>query len=255
MQVQHLPRRAGGDGQKPARLAASVGAMSLSTDLLEIPVAGGAVPIHVCAPDNAAELPVLVTVPSIFGPADDLLTQMRSLSLLGTTAVVDPFWRLSSGGGAVDYADHDGAIGRLSDFDRAQCRDDLSAVFAWARANGNGKVVGLGICFGGPWVLLGAAKNELDAVITWHGSRMEGVLDRVGELMCPMRLHFGDADPITPPEAIEAIRQAFASNPDCQIVVHAGAEHGFSHEGHAWDATAAEAGMDAVRGVLISLAD
>lgn len=229
--------------------------MSLSTEPTEVPVADGAVPVHVCAPDDAADLPALVVVPSIFGPADDLLAQMRSVSLLGTTIVVDPFWRLSAGGGVVDYGDHDEAIGRLADFDRGQCRDDLAAVFAWARTNSNGKVAGLGICFGGPWVLLGAAAGSLDAVVTWHGSRMEGVLERVGELSCPMRLHFGDADPISPPEAIEAIRAAFASNPDAEIVVHPGADHGFSHEGKAWDPTAAQAGVDAVRDVLLALAD
>ncbi len=211
-------------------------------------------PAHVATPPDAASLPTLVVVPSIFGPAPDLLAQAAAVSDLGTAVVVDPFWRLESGGGAVAYDDPEAAMARLAGFDRGQCRDDLAAAFAWAAARGNGKVAGLGICFGGPWVLLGASKGQLDGVITWHGSRMEGVLERVGELSCPMRLHFGDADPITPPEAIEAIRTAFSSNPRAEIVVHPGADHGFSHEGRAWDPTAADAGVAAVRDVLQLLA-
>ncbi|MEZ5379762.1 MAG: dienelactone hydrolase family protein [Acidimicrobiales bacterium] len=213
-----------------------------------VAVEDGAVPIWVAEPADAANLPALVVVPSIFGPNPDLVEQARSLADIATTVVMDPFWR--QGGGAVPYGEHDAAIGRLADFDRSRCRNDVAAVAQWAAARSNGRVVGLGICFGGPWVLTGAAHGLFAAAATWHGSRMEGILDRLDGLDAPLRLHFGELDTITPPDVIAAIDQHFRGHEDCRIVVHPGAAHGFSHEGPAWDPAAAAAGMADVRSLL-----
>jgi carboxymethylenebutenolidase len=79
---------------------------------------------------------------------------------------------------------------------------------------------------------------------------MQDHLGRADRIACPLRLHFGGADPITPPEVIERIREAFARHADAQIVVHPGADHGFSHEGRAFDEKAARAGLDAVAELL-----
>ena len=212
-----------------------------------IAVEGGAIPTAVLGPD-AGTAPVLVVVPSIFGPAPDLLARLAEFDEEAVIAVPDPFWRV--GGGVVPYDQHDAAVGRLKGFELRRCIQDLGAVVDWARSHGNGRVIGLGICFGGPFVLRFAAERRLDGVVTWHGSRMQDHLGRAGSITCPLRLHFGDADPITPPDVIEAIRAAFASHPDLAIAVHPGADHGFSHDGPAYDATACRAGLDAVGELL-----
>jgi carboxymethylenebutenolidase len=174
--------------------------------------------------------------------------RLAELSDDALIAVPDPFWRV--GGGVVPYADHDAAFARLRGFDANRCSADLDAVVDWTRGRSNGRVVGLGICFGGPFVLRLASAGRLDGVVTWHGSRMEDHLDRAAEIRCPLRLHFGDVDPVTPPTAIEAVRAAFASHPDVSIVVHPGADHGFSHDGPAYDAKACRAGLDAAGELL-----
>ena len=165
--------------------------------------------------------------------------------------VADPFWRV--GGGVVSYDDHESAFGRLKGFDRELCFRDMHAVIEWTRERCKGRVAGLGICFGGPVVLSAAGEGSLAGVITWHGSRMEAFLDRASEISGPLRFHFGGADPITPPEAIEKIKAAFAGHPDASFVVHPGLEHGFTHEGSSYDARAARAGLDATREVLLRI--
>ena len=55
-------------------------------------------------------------------------------------------------------------------------------------------------------------------------------------------------DPITPPDAIDAVRVHFAAHPNAEVIIHAGAEHGFSHEGAAWDPDAAAATVRRERG-------
>jgi len=221
---------------------------SAGTPSSEVAVPGGAVPVVVQGPEGA---PALVVVPSIFGPAPDLLAQMATLSDAALTVVLDPFWRV--GGGVVPYDDHEAAIGRLRGFDRDACFDDVRAVIDWTRERSNGRVAGLGICFGGPVVLTAAAEGRLDGVVAWHGSRMEQYLERAGDVRCPLRFHFGSADPITPPESIDRIRGAFDGHPDAVFVVHDGLEHGFSHAGRSWNARAAQAGLDDTRALLAGL--
>ena len=212
----------------------------------------GEIPVVVTG--DATSGPAVVVVPSIFGAHDDLVAQMASLSDVGPAVVLDPFWRIGGGDGptnTVPYGDAERAIGRLDGFERSRCRDDVAAVADWTKDRFGGPLVGVGICFGGPWVLIGAAKGWFDGgAVTWHGSRLETTLDLLDGLTAPLRLHFGDADPITPPEAIDAVRSHFAAHDDCEIVVHPGANHGFSHEGAAWDPAAAAAGLASVRELL-----
>lgn len=225
--------------------------MGSTVQTLSVPVTDGAVPVHVTGPDDLSTVAGVVVVPSIFGANDDLLAQMASLGDVAQTAVMDPFWR--QGAGALPYTERDEAFARVGELDRARCRDDVAAVARWSAERTNGRTIGLGICFGGPWVLTGAASGLFAAAVTWHGSRMEGVLDRLHGLSAPLRLHFGDADPITPPEVIESISEAFAEHPDCTIVIHPGADHGFSHEGPAWDPVATAAGMADLRALAVAL--
>ena len=217
----------------------------------------GAVPVIVMAADDDAEgRPALLCVPSIFGANDDLLDQLDSLTDVATTAVMDPFWRVEAG--PIPYAERKAAFDRVGQLDRVATEGDVEAVARWLAGRSNGKVAGLGICFGGPQVLLGAAAGWLHGVVTWHGSRMEQFLDRLAGsdalAAAPMRHHLGDADPITPPEAIAALTAAFADHPDCSLTVHPGADHGFSHEGDAWDPVATAEAMADLRVVLELLA-
>jgi len=223
--------------------------MNLRSDVVALE--SGGLPVQVLGPDDASRVPGLVVVPSIFGPAPDLLDALAPLAEDALVVVPDPFWH--EGGGVVPYADHDAAIGRLRGFDRDRCFDEMTAAIRWAGERCNGRVAGLGICFGGPVVLHAAGQGLLQALITWHGSRMENFLDRAHEISCPVRFHFGEADPVTPPEAIDKIRAAFASHPDASFVVHPGLVHGFSHEGECYDEAAAQMGIDATRELLAGL--
>lgn len=216
-------------------------------------MADGAVSILVTGPDAAPDRPGLLCVPSIFGANDDLVAQMASLSDVASTVIMDPFWRVEPG--AVPYSELDTAVGRLGQLDRSACVGDVAAVAHWLAGRTNGSVVGLGICFGGSFVMLGAASGILAGAVTWHGSRLEQAVGRIdGEgFTAPLRLHFGEVDAITPPEVVQTVRDALAGHPDCRIVVHPGADHGFSHDGPAWDPAAAAAGMADLRQLLVEL--
>lgn len=209
-------------------------------------------PTLVVGPEEPRRWPALLAIPSIFGPAPDLVARLTPLSDRALVVVPDPFWRV--GGGVVPYREHTRAVSRLKDFELRSCIADLGAVLDWTRGRSNGRVVGLGICFGGPFVLRFAGEGRLAGGVTWHGSRMENFLDRAAATTCPLRLHFGADDPITPPEAIDRIRAAFAGHPDVSIAIHPGAVHGYALGGDAYDAAVCQAGLDATQELLESLA-
>jgi carboxymethylenebutenolidase len=211
----------------------------------------GDMPVVRLAPEDPREAPALLVIPSIFGPAEDLVERLGRLEADACVLVTDPFWRV--GPGPVPYHDFPAALEKVQALDRPRCIEDITRVAQWARAQGNGRVVGLGICFGGPFCLMGAAEGWLDGVVTWHGSRMENYLERAAEMRGPMRLHFGSHDRVTPPETLERIREAFAGRADVEIVVHEGCEHGYSHAGAAFDEVAADAGLAALGEVLSRL--
>jgi carboxymethylenebutenolidase len=218
-----------------------------------ISVEGGAIPTALLGPERASGVPALFVIPSIYGPAPDLKKRLSEYADEALIVLPDPFWRV--GDGAVPYDQGEKARARLAaGFDLKTCIADLGAALDWTAAHSNGRVIGLGICFGGPLVLRFAGERRLAGAVTWHGSRMENHLARAAETTCPLRLHFGSADPISPPEAIEKIRAAFAHNADLSIVVHEGAVHGFSHDGPAYDPRACRAGLDAVAELLASAA-
>ena len=213
-----------------------------------IPVTGGAIPTFVLGPADPTGVPALVVVPSIYGPGADLLDRLAVVADRCSVLVPDPFWR--TGEGALPYGDLHTALARLEDFDPTRTQEEVAAVVEWGRARGNGAVVGLGICFGGPFVVHQAASGGLDGVVTWHGSRLEHSVDDLGRVACPLRLHFGGDDPVTPPDAIDAVRTALRDHPDAEVVVLPGARHGYSHDGEAFDAAALERGLAAVAEVV-----
>jgi carboxymethylenebutenolidase len=209
-------------------------------------VDGGDLPLTIARPgrDGAA----VVIVPSAFGVGPDLEAQMEEIAAdAGLVVSMDPFFR--SDPGPAPYEDMKRVIARIQAIDRRESYDDVRTVIDWARAESGRSVVVVGICFGGPFALLAAADRLADGVVTWHGSRMDNYLERVSEMHCPMRLHFGGADPFVPMEAVDAVRRAFADHRDVEIVVHDGATHGFSHRGAkaAYDERAETAGMTSVR--------
>ena len=196
--------------------------------------------------------PALVIVPSAFGVAADLQAQMLELAASAAcVACLDPIFRNVPG--VIPYTDMASVMARLSTLDAARLYDDLQAAIAWARVQpGVTGVYVLGICFGGPYALKAAIDRIVDGAATWHGTRMQDHLAGAAAIRCPLRLHFGDRDPFVPSAAVDAIRAALPSGIDAQVVVHAGATHGFTHRGApaAYQPAAEQAAMQAVQALL-----
>ena len=84
---------------------------------MDIEVEGGSVPTVVQGPRDAGGVPAVVVVPSVFGPAPDLLERLGELGDSALVCVPDPFWR--TGEGALAYGDMDAVVARFGTFDVA----------------------------------------------------------------------------------------------------------------------------------------
>ncbi|MFZ0492159.1 MAG: dienelactone hydrolase family protein [Acidimicrobiia bacterium] len=112
-------------------------------------------------------------------------------------------------------------------------RDDVAAAVARLRAHDPGRsVFTVGFCFGGSnsWHQAANGLGISGAVGFYGRPRRDGdsVIDRVGDMTCPILALMGGADPSIPREAIDEFEAALdAAGVDSEIVVYEGAPHSF----------------------------
>jgi carboxymethylenebutenolidase len=100
------------------------------------------------------------------------------------------------------------------------------------------EVAVMGFCMGGMQVLKAAATGRFDRAVAfygmirvpdgWVGPKIRQPLDGAADV-CPTLAIFGGQDSYSPAPDIEALREAWANRPDCEIVVYEDADHGFVH--------------------------
>jgi len=120
----------------------------------------------------------------------------------------------------------------------------------------------MGFCMGGMQTLKAAATASFERAVAfygmirlpddWRGPRLREPLATAKDV-CSTLAIFGGNDPFTPEADITALRRAWGSRPDCEIVVYPDAEHGFVHAPER-PAHRAEDAADAWRRVLAFLA-
>ncbi len=97
---------------------------------------------------------------------------------------------------------------------------DIAATMEAAAAHGRVGVVGF--CWGGSVAFLAATRRKPACAVCYYGGQIIDFKDEAA--CCPVQMHFGDADPIIPPDAVAAIR---AAQPQADIHTYP-AGHGFN---------------------------
>jgi carboxymethylenebutenolidase len=194
---------------------------------------GAEIGINRSAPAGGGSYPGLIIFPSIFGITEELVQHADEISETGAVVLAfDPFAR-GDDPGPLGESDGDRAFARMGGMDLALVTRDFRELIAALKEDPacNGRVVGLGICLGAPFIFNAAADAELDGVATWHGTRLGNVVGRAAEVSCPVLMDFGDEDHVVPADELATIESACKVIDDCRIRVHPGAGHGFSHTG------------------------
>jgi carboxymethylenebutenolidase len=214
-------------------------------------VADGSFAAHVVVPDQPSGAGI-VLIQEIFGVGAYIISVADRLADLGyTVAAPDLFWRFAPG----HAADHDEAglgqsIELVGQLDPELAVADCLATLAHLRSlpEVTGSVGVLGFCLGGTLAVGCALAGSPDAVVSYYGSGVPGMVDQLGQVTAPTLLHFGGADPYIPTDQLDAVVAAAPKHPTIELNVEAGAGHAFdNHEApmfhdadaaaHAWELT------------------
>jgi carboxymethylenebutenolidase len=181
----------------------------------------------------------LVLHPDIMGVRplfDDLCRRLATYGL--AVCAPEPFARLSEEERA--KLDAMGRMERVKDLDDDAQLGDLQLAAEFVRTtDGVDTVAVLGFCIGGMYTLKAAATGSFERAVPfygmirvpepWRGRGQREPLVSAADA-CPTMAFFGDQDHWTPAADIEALRKVWAGKPDHEIIVYAGADHGFVHD-------------------------
>jgi carboxymethylenebutenolidase len=211
-------------------LDVSVEPVTLTLDTADVPA------VH-ARPDGMPRAGVVLH-PDVGGLRPLYTDMARRLATHGlAVCAIEPF----AGIAEEDRATVEQRLASVKDLDDTQQLEMLeSAANLLVVEDGVSRVCVLGFCMGGHYVFKAAAGDRFDAAVAFYGmlrtpdawagpGHSIEPLAVAGE-MCPTLAIFGSADPWTPAADIDALRAAWSSRPDCEIVVIEGGDHGFVHD-------------------------
>lgn len=193
---------------------------------------GGAFDTYIALPETGA-CPGVIIMASVYGVTDDVRAMADDLAAKGiAVAAPDPFWRGDKGPLARDEDSVRRAKARGGDREAIIERGmaDLADTVAdlKARPECNGRIAVLGLCYGGPYAIMGPARLGCDAGLAFHGTKIENYLRWLDKVHAPLSLQWGDLDHAAPPETLARIQEAVAGMDNAEVVVYPGIKHGYS---------------------------
>lgn len=183
---------------------------------------------------EAGRGPGLLVIQEIFGVSGYIHERCASFAAAGYL-VYAPELYFRQGPIAFDENDPDylqQGLAAAQRLDWAQAVADTSAALDALRAAPElvGGVGIVGYCFGGGMGFAVAAVNSPDALVSYYGSAIPGLLDLAPAVTCPSQHHWGLADTYFPPAVIDRVEHAIsATNPKAEFQTYAGAGHAFDN--------------------------
>lgn len=160
--------------------------------------------------------PGLVLIQEIFGVGPYIRAVGARLAEAGyVVGAPDLYWRVAPGyQGAHDEAGLNEAMALAGKLDQAQAIADCGAALdhlaglpetASARRPGV-----IGFCLGGTLAFGVAAVDDPAVCVSYYGSGVPDMVDRIPAVTCPTLLHFGSDDAYIPGERVDALAAALA---------------------------------------------
>ena len=187
--------------------------------------------------------PGVVVIQEIFGITPSIRATCDYLAARQFTAIApDLYWRTDPG---VELSESDPEKARAirAKTDDNKASDDVAAAFGLLRNHEacTGKVGIVGYCWGGMISYLTAVRHKPDAAVGYYGVGIEKRLDLVGNLSCPLMLHFAEKDQFAPPEVVAQVKSTLGKDSRTTIWEYPNVGHAFARPGGVhFDAKAAD---------------
>jgi len=164
----------------------------------------------------------LIIVQEIFGLNSHIRQVADRFANYGYVAIAPALFDLIHPGTSLDYDEAGVARGReiAEELGFNGALDGVRGAFDYLEAEF--KVGVVGFCWGGSVAYFTNTKLGIPAVSYYGGRTVPLLRDRP---KAPLMLHFGEDDPLIPPEDVEKHREAL---PGAEIIVWPGAGHGFN---------------------------
>jgi len=220
------------------------------TERISIETPDGAMPGQLWLPADGSG-PGIVLVQEIFGVSSYIERRARDLAELGYVVVApELFWRLGvakveEGPGAMEEG-----FGLLQRLDWAAAVADGVAAVSWlrGRAEVSGGLGIVGFCLGGGLGFNIAAQTSVDALVSYYGSALPGLLgldpDSSGPTLsadsvtAPSLHHFGLKDSFIPREVVQQLRTTLSTQDTVTFITHENGDHAFDNDDfHLYDET------------------
>lgn len=97
-----------------------------------------------------------------------------------------------------------------------------------ARPEVSAKVGAVGYCMGGRLAYRLAASGAVDTAVCYYGGGIQNQLDIAPSVQVPIQFHYAALDAHIPPEAVRAVKDAFAGRANAEFHDYPDADHGFN---------------------------
>jgi carboxymethylenebutenolidase len=197
-----------------------------------VPTDAGAMPAHLWTPASGNG-PGLLLLQEIFGVSDYIQRRGADLAEAGYVVLApELYWRLDAG--PIDES-ADGvieeAMGLAQRLDWPTTVADAVAALGEVRSRATGGTGVIGFCFGGGLAFNVAAVEQPDALVSYYGSGIPGLLDLAPQVTAPSLHHFGTADSYLDADTVEAVRAAVtAGGTPVEFELYEGADHAFDND-------------------------
>jgi carboxymethylenebutenolidase len=212
---------------------------------------------YLALPANRGKVPAIVIASAIMGVDQDMCELGDEFAAHGYIAAVpDLFWR--SLPGPLPREDPRASERSQPRLEKVRAGEvDLEDMCAYIRAlpNCNGRVAVIGLCYGGPYAILGPKRLGYDAGISCHGTRLLDFIGELDGLTAPVSIIWGDQDHAAPAEVLSAYRAISARMPNIEVHIFPGVLHGYMmpSNAQAFSQTTRDFSMSCALGILTAL--
>jgi carboxymethylenebutenolidase len=218
---------------------------------------GGAFDCYLSLPNAQAKAPAVVFANAIVGVDEDLRQLADEFAAAGYIAAApDLFWRTTPGPLVhEDPRTRPRGQPRLEKIKTGEA--DMADTLRFVRSlpQHNGRSASMGLCYGGPYAVLGPARLGFDAGISCHGTQLIDFIGELAGVTAPVCIMWGDKDFAAPPGVRDAYRAVAARQNNVEIHVFPNVLHGYMlpHSPEAFDAASRKFSMTRAFSIMAGL--
>ena len=195
----------------------------------QVTIDDGVMDLHLWVPDPKPG-PGLLLIQEIFGVGPYVRAVAERLAAAGyTVGAPDVFWRFAPGWDAGhDEAGLAASLGQVANLDPQRAIADCAAALDHLDTVATGGRPGvIGFCLGGTLAFGVAIVSDPAVCVSYYGSGVPDMIDRLDQVSCPTLFHFGNTDSYIPGEGVDRVAEAIGERDDVVLNVE--------HAGHAFD--------------------